>query len=37
VFDESKTKSDFTTKYKLSDAIEIDIFETFENAEPSIN
>jgi hypothetical protein len=30
-------KSDLTTKCKLSDAIEIDILETFENALPSIN
>jgi hypothetical protein len=29
-------KYDLTTKYKLSEAIEIEIFETFENAEPSI-
>jgi hypothetical protein len=37
VFDESKTKSDLTTKCKLSGAIEIDILEIPENAEPSIN
>jgi hypothetical protein len=37
VFDESKIKSDLTTKCKLSDAIDIDILEIFKNAEPSIN
>jgi hypothetical protein len=37
VLDESKMKSDLTTKCKLSDAIDIDILETFEKAEPSIN
>jgi hypothetical protein len=30
-------KSELTTKCKLSGAIEIDIFETAANAEPSIN
>jgi hypothetical protein len=30
-------KYDFTTQCKLSDAIEIEIFETSEKAEPSIN
>jgi hypothetical protein len=30
-------ESDLTMKCKLSDAIESDILETFENAEPSIN
>jgi hypothetical protein len=33
-FDESKMKHDLTTKCKLSEAIEIEIFQ---NAEPSIN
>jgi hypothetical protein len=30
-------KSGFTTKCELSDAIEINIFKTYKNAEPSIN
>jgi hypothetical protein len=34
VCDESKKKSDLTTKCKLPDATEIDILERFENAEP---
>jgi hypothetical protein len=37
VLDESKMKCDLITKYKLSEAIEIEILETVENAEPSIN
>jgi hypothetical protein len=37
VVDESKMKSNLTTKCKLSKAIEIEIFKIFENAEPSIN
>jgi hypothetical protein len=37
MFDESKKKSDLTTKCKLSDEIETDILETFGKAEPSIN
>jgi hypothetical protein len=36
-FNESKMKRDLTTKCKLSEAIEIEIFEIFENAEPSMN
>jgi hypothetical protein len=36
-FDESKIKYDLTTKCKLSEAIEIEIFEIFENARPSMN
>jgi hypothetical protein len=30
-------RSDLVTKCKLSASIEIEIFETFENAEPSTN
>jgi hypothetical protein len=37
VFDESKKKYDLTTKCKLSEAIEIERFEIFENGESSIN
>jgi hypothetical protein len=37
VLDESKMKFDLTPKYKFSDAIDIDILEAFEKAEPSIN
>jgi hypothetical protein len=36
VFDESKIKYDLTTQYRLSEVIEIEIFETIANAEPSI-
>jgi hypothetical protein len=36
-FDESKIKYDLRTKYDLSEAIEIEIFEIVANAEPSIN
>jgi hypothetical protein len=36
-FDEPKIKYDLTTKYKLSEVIEIEIFEIVANAEPSIN
>jgi hypothetical protein len=37
VFDEYKKKSDLLTICKLSDGIEIEIWETHENAEPSAN
>jgi hypothetical protein len=37
VLNESEMKSDLTTKCELSDAIEIDVLEVFENAKPSIN
>jgi hypothetical protein len=36
-FDEPKVKCDLTTKYGLSEVIEIKIFEIVANAEPSIN
>jgi hypothetical protein len=35
--DESKMKHDLTTKCRLSEAIKIEICETFENAESAIN
>jgi hypothetical protein len=35
--DEPKMKYDLTTKYELSEVIEIEIFEVVANAEPSIN
>jgi hypothetical protein len=34
--DESKMKPDLTTKCKLPEVMEIEIFDTFENAEPSM-
>jgi hypothetical protein len=37
VLDESKMKSVLTKNFKLFDAIEIDMFEINENAEPSKN
>jgi hypothetical protein len=36
-FDEPKIKCDLTTKYDLSEVIEIEIFERVANAEPPIN
>jgi hypothetical protein len=36
-FDEPKIKYGLTTKYELSEIVEIEIFEIVANAEPSIN
>jgi hypothetical protein len=36
-FDESKMKCDLTIKLKMSQAIDIEILATFENAEPSMD
>jgi hypothetical protein len=36
-FDESKMEYDLATKCELSETIEIEPFEGFENAEPSTN
>jgi hypothetical protein len=37
VFNEPKIKYDLTTKYELSEVIEMEMFEIVVNAEPSTN